>query len=172
VNDALLLVDVLNDFDHEDGDKLLASFRERRPALVDALSRARDSGLPVIYANDDYGAWDGDARAQVERARAGKGGELIDAIAPQDGDRFVVKPRYSAFDHTPLELILRDLEIERILLAGMATEMCVAQTAIAAREEGFKVTVLASACSAVDPEMERIALRYLERVVGVFVEVT
>ena len=170
MKDALLIVDVLNDFEHEDGDKLLASFRERRPALVAALERAREEGIPVIYANDNYGVWDGDARAQVERARAGQGGDLIDAIAPQEGDRFVVKPRYSAFDHTPLELVLRELEIERIRLAGMATEMCVAQTAIAAREEGFKVTVLAGACACIDPEMERIALRYLERVGGVFVE--
>jgi nicotinamidase-related amidase len=55
----------------------------------------------------------------VERARAGKGGDLIDEITPREGD-FVVKPRYSAFDHTPLELILHDLDIERILLAGTA----------------------------------------------------
>jgi nicotinamidase-related amidase len=170
MRDALLLVDVLNDFEHEDGDVLLASFRERQPALVAALSRAREREIPVIYANDNFGVWDGDARAQVERARAGKGGELVAGIVPQEGDRFVVKPRYSAFDHTPLELILRELEIERILLAGMATEMCVAQTAIAAREEGFKVTVLANACAAVDPELEQLALRYLERVGGVFVE--
>jgi nicotinamidase-related amidase len=172
MNDVLLIVDVLNDFEHEDGDKLLESFRQRQPALIEALSRARDDGVPIIYANDNYGVWDGDARAQVERARAGKGGDLIDDIAPREGDRFVVKPRYSAFDHTPLELILRELEIERILLAGTATEMCVTQTAILAREEGFKVTVLADACACIDERNERTALDYLERVVGVFVETT
>jgi nicotinamidase-related amidase len=172
MKDVLLIVDVLNDFAHEDGDKLLESFRRRQPALVAALSRARDDGVPIIYANDNYGVWDGDARAQVERARAGKGGDLINEIAPREGDRFVVKPRYSAFDHTPLELILRELEIERILLAGTATEMCVTQTAILAREEGFKVTVLADACACIDERNERIALDYLERVAGVFIETT
>jgi nicotinamidase-related amidase len=100
----------------------------------------------------------------------GPGGALIEPLAPDADDRFVVKPQYSAFDHTPLELILRGLDAERILLAGMATEMCVAQTAIGARERGFKVTVLADACACVDPENERIALAYLERVAGVFVE--
>src|SRR5881394_2090297 len=112
MKDVLLVVDVLNDFEHEDGDKLLKSFRERQPALVAALSSARERNIPVIYANDNYGVWDGDARAQVERARAGKGGDLIADIAPQEGDRFIVKPRYSAFDHTPLVLVLRELETE------------------------------------------------------------
>jgi nicotinamidase/pyrazinamidase len=96
----------------------------------------------------------------------GLGGELVAAVAPREGDRFLVKPRYSAFDHTPLDIILRELEVERILLAGTATEGCVVQTAIDAREKGFKVTVLAEACATNDPRLERVALEYLEEVVG------
>ena len=88
------------------------------------------------------------------------------AIAPQEGDRFVVKPRYSAFDHTPLELILRELEIERILLAGAATEGCVVQTAIDGRELGFKISVLVDACASPNERLEQIALAYLEEVVA------
>jgi hypothetical protein len=52
VNDALLLVDVVDDFRHEDGEALLASFRERQPRRRAALERARAS-TPVVYANDD-----------------------------------------------------------------------------------------------------------------------
>ena len=55
-------------------------------------------------------------------------------------------------------------------LAGMATEMCVTQTAIAARELGFKVTVIPGACACVDERLERIALEYLRDVVGVRLE--
>jgi nicotinamidase-related amidase len=121
----------------------------------------------VIYANDNEGVWDGNAARLVRHAiDDGPGGELVAAIAPQEGDRFVVKPRYSAFDHTPLDIILRELEIERILLAGAATEGCVVQTAIDAREKGFKVTVLTDACATNDPRLEQIALEYLEEVVG------
>ena len=79
----------------------------------------------------------------------------------------MIKPRYSAFDSTPLALILRELGIERIVLAGMTTEGCVAQTAIAGKEEGYKVTVVPPACATIHPELESIALAYLERVVGV-----
>jgi nicotinamidase-related amidase len=170
VKDALLLVDVLNDFEHEDGERLLDSFRERHEGMVRALGRARGDDLPVVYANDNYGVWDGDRQRLVKQALEGRGSDLLEAIAPADDDRFVVKPRYSAFDKTPLELILRELETERLLLAGASTEGCVAQTAIDARELGFKVSVLADACATVDEQVERVALEYLEAVVGVRVE--
>jgi nicotinamidase-related amidase len=121
----------------------------------------------VVYANDSRGVWDGDAQRLVREAvEHGLGGELVAAIAPQEGDRFVVKPRYSAFDHTPLELILHELEIERILLAGAATEGCVVQTAIDGRELGFKISVLADACASPNERLEQIALAYLEEVVA------
>jgi nicotinamidase-related amidase len=171
MKDALLLVDVVNDFRHEDGEALLDSFRRRHAALVGALEDARAAELPVVYANDNFRVWDGDAPGLVRRAvEDGRGGELVAAVAPRPGDRFVVKPRYSAFDRTPLELVLEELEVERLLLAGTATEMCVAQTAIDARELGFKVSVLVEACACVDERMEAIALEYLERVAGARLE--
>jgi nicotinamidase-related amidase len=170
MQDALLLVDVVNDFRHEDGGALLASFRHRQPRLVEALERARGA-IPVLYANDDWGRWDGNAPGLVTDAIVnGLGGDVVAEVAPADGEPIVLKPRYSAFDSTPLGLLLESLEIERILLAGMATEMCVAQTAIAGRELGYKVTVLAGACACVDDRLEQIALEYLADVVGVHIE--
>jgi nicotinamidase-related amidase len=170
MKDALLLVDVIQDFEHEAGDALLESFRTRHAGLRRALAEARANGLPVIYANDNRGIWDGDAGGLIRGAIAGRGGDLVAAVAPEPGDRFVVKPRYSAFDHTPLVLILRELKIERILLAGAATEMCVVQTAIDAKEEGLKVTILADACVTTDERMERLAFEYAEKIVGAVVE--
>jgi nicotinamidase-related amidase len=170
VRDALLLVDVLNDFEHEDGERLLASFRERHDGMVRALGRARGEDVPVVYANDNYGVWDGDRQRLARQALEGRGGDLLEALAPGEDDAFVVKPRYSAFDKTPLELILRELETERLLLAGASTEGCVAQTAIDARELGFKISVLADACATVDEKVEQVALAYLEAVVGARIE--
>jgi nicotinamidase-related amidase len=169
VNDALVLVDVFQRFDHEDGDALLASYRERSGGMKDLLGRARAAGVPVVYVND-ADRWDSDAPGLVRRAlEEGRGGELVAELAPEEGDRFVLKPRYSIFDHTPLVLLLRELEIERLLLAGAATEMCVVQSAIDARELGFKVTIVADACATTDEELERLTFEYAERVVGAFV---
>jgi nicotinamidase/pyrazinamidase len=167
VRDALLVIDVITDFSHPDGDALLASFRERQPALEAALDDARARGIPVIYVNDSDGSWDWDVPGWIGRTlEASPAGTLQEGVAPRAGDAFIRKPRYSAFDHTPLEVILSDLETERVLLAGAATEMCIVQTAIDAREIGLKVTILASACATVDPEDEDVGLAYAERIVG------
>jgi nicotinamidase-related amidase len=167
VKDGLLIVDVFNDFDHEDGAELLASFHERVPAMVDAIAAARVAEIPVVYVNDQLERWDGDAPGLVRFALARRpGGEVIAPLAPEPGDRFLLKPRYSAFDHTALELLLRELEIERVLLIGSATEGCVVQTGIDAREAGFKVTIVADACATNDSGLAEIALRYAEEVGG------
>jgi nicotinamidase-related amidase len=166
VKSALLVVDVITDFEHPDGDKLLASFAQAQLSLEAALASAREHDIPVVYANDNRGLWDGDREALVERALHGRGGGLVAGVVPHAGDRFLIKPRYSAFDLTPLELILSSLDIERVLLCGTTTEMCVAQTAIAARERGFKVSILVDACAHIDKSNASIALQYLERVVG------
>jgi len=169
VRDALVLIDVVNLFDHEDGERLLASFRERLSGFEELLERSRTNGVPVVYANDSAGRWDSDAPGLVEAALEGPGGDVVRALAPRDGERFVLKPRYSIFDHTPLSILLEELEVERLLLAGGATEMCVVQSAIDARELGYKVTIVPDACAAVDLEMERVSLEYAERVVGAWV---
>lgn len=168
--DALLLVDVFDDFQHEDGAALLRSFEAAQPHMLRALADARTARVPVLYANDTKGHWHGDRSLLLERALRGPAGDLIRPLAPADDDRFVVKPRYSAFDLTPLELILDELGITRLLLAGATTEMCVAQTAIAARERELEVTLLLDACAHIDADDARIAVAYLERVVGVWVE--
>jgi nicotinamidase-related amidase len=118
MNDGLLVVDVFNDFDHKDGDALLASFHERVPAMVEAIMAARAAEI-----------------------RARPGGEVIPPLTPARSDRFVLKSRYSALDHTALVLLLQELQIERIVLIGSAVEGCVVQTGIDAREAGFKVTI-------------------------------
>ena len=170
MKDALLLIDVLNDFGHEDGDKLLASFRERMPGFRGVLAHARGGAIPVVYSNDMKGRWDSDAPALVQEALGGRGGDVIAEIAPQPGDCVVLKPRYSAFDHTPLVLLLRELEVERLLLAGGATERCLVQSAIDARELGFKVTIVTDACATTDERLERLSFEYADRVVGAYLQ--
>ena len=164
-SDALVLVDVLADFGHDGGAELFAAFQRSLPALVDAVAAARAAAIQVVYANDDFGTWSGDRRAVLAEARRrAPQPELLDLLAPRDGDAFLTKPRYSAFDHTPLDLLLEERGTSRLLLAGTATEMCVAQTAIDAREAGYQATVLVRACAAVNDRHAALALEYVERV--------
>jgi nicotinamidase-related amidase len=94
--------------------------------------------------------------------------DVIDDFRHSDGEALLASFR-SAFDLTPLPLLLRELGAQRLILVGATTEMCVAQTAIDARERGYKVTVLADACACVDPTAEQTALSNLRSVTGTFV---
>jgi ureidoacrylate peracid hydrolase len=167
VNDVLVVLDVFNDFEHDDGDRLLDSLRTRLPALRAALDGARAAGTPVVYVNDRSGSWSGDRAELLERASCGKGGDLVAQLLPQPEEPLLLKSRYSAFDHTDLELLLGELAAERLILVGASTEGCVVQTGIDARELRFKVTILTSACATVDPEREQVALRYANEVAGI-----
>lgn len=170
IRDVLLVIDVIDDFGHEDGDRLLACFRARIGAMQQALTSARAAEVPVVYANDNRGIWDADRnRLLREAAEHGPGADVVVPLLPRHGERFVMKPRYSAFDLTPLPLLLTSLAAERLVLMGASSEMCVTQTAIDAREQGFKVTVLRDACACIDAELERVALAYLREVTGTFV---
>jgi biuret amidohydrolase len=168
---ALLVVDAIDDFAHDGADALLDSFRRRAAGMEAALSGARGAGIPVVYVNDAKGRWDGDGPGHVRDAiERGRGGEVIDRLAPRPGELFFFKRRYSAFDNTPLGQVLADLGVEHVLLMGAATEGCVVQTGIDARELGLKTNILASACATVDEELERLALDYAERVAGIRVD--
>jgi nicotinamidase-related amidase len=169
VTDALLLVDVLKDFRHEDGDALLESFRRRHGALVSLLSDTRARGVPVVYAND-RGRHRAPEAVVREAIKEGKAGELVAEVAPAEGEKVVLKDAYSAFEATELRGVLAGLGVRRVLVAGAATEMCVFQTAMDAQRAGFEVSVRGDASASVDVDNERVALDYLERVLRLEVD--
>src|SRR5204862_1424997 len=161
------LVDVIADFGHEDGSALFAAFEQVLPACRDAVAEARTRGVPVVYANDDFGTWSGDRDAVLAEARRrAPKPEAIDDIAPAPDDAFLTKPRYSAFDHTPLELLLRERGTRRVLRAGTAPEMCVAQTATGAGDAGGQAAGRGPASPSVDDPNAALAVQSLERVGG------
>jgi nicotinamidase-related amidase len=161
------VVDVFNDFDHEDGDQLLDSFRERAAQMRQTIDLARDHDIPLIYVNDEHGCWNSNAPGLVQDALEAKGGDLVRPLVPEFNEPVLLKHRYSAFDHTPLDILLEERNVRRVVLIGAATEGCVVQTVIDARELGLKASIVVDACATTDPELEAVALRYAQRVVGV-----
>jgi nicotinamidase-related amidase len=165
--DALVVIDVFNDFEHEDGEVLLASFRDRAGRMAKTIDEAHRANVPVIYVNDDRGKWDSDVTRLVAEAVGGPGGDVLAPLVPKPDDRVLVKHRYSAFDRTALDLLLGSLAVERVVLIGGATEGCIVQTAIDAREHDLKATIVVAACATANGELETTALRYADEVGGV-----
>jgi isochorismate hydrolase len=106
---ALLQVDVINPLDFPEADQLLRYALPAAEKLADLKRRARQAGVPVIYANDNFGRWRSDLTAVVERCRKPgcKGGPLAKRLHPGKDDYHVLKPKHSAFFSTTLDTLLR-----------------------------------------------------------------
>jgi nicotinamidase-related amidase len=160
---ALLLVDVINAFDFEGCEGLVAAAERAAPRIVALRERARAAGVPVIYVNDNFGQWRSDFRATVEACRRPDqpGHRVTDALVPGDGDYFVLKPRHSAFYCTALEVLLSRLKARRLVIVGFATNICVLFTANDAHMRGYQVVVPCDCTAANDETSARQALEQM-----------
>jgi nicotinamidase-related amidase len=139
---ALLLIDVINDFDFPEGNQLLKHARPMARILLRLKRRAQKAGVPVIYVNDNFGQWKSDFRRTVDYcAREGRGGDIVNLLRPEENDYFVLKPKHSGFFSTTLETLLRYLETQSLILTGIAGNFCVLFTSNDAYMRDFNLFV-------------------------------
>ncbi|MGC4153425.1 MAG: isochorismatase family cysteine hydrolase [Propionicimonas sp.] len=169
---ALLLVDVYGE-GFDDGQRpqtpaLMSSWeiweRQRtvvQSVLVPLASAWRAAGLPVVYVENRYPdlAWQGGAFAEWWRVSTGfdvrtvihtegRQAEYSPGIAPVEGDFVLPKPFDNAFCATPLDLLLRNLGVEHLVVAGFAAECCVLATIQGASEHGLRPVLVRDGCLA------------------------
>lgn len=143
---ALLLIDVINDFDFPEADQLLRYARPMAKKLLRLKRRAQKAGVPVIYVNDNFGRWKSDFRRTVEHCANARGSELVRLLRPEESDYFVLKPKHSGFFSTTLETLLRYLETQSLILTGIAGNFCVLFTANDAYMRDFNLLVPSDCC--------------------------
>jgi nicotinamidase-related amidase len=161
---AILVIDVINDFEFPEAEQLLAFAEQAVPRMDTLLHRARQSHVPVIYVNDNFGRWRSDFHSTVARCSepARRGAALVRRLTPTSEDYFVLKPRHSGFFRTPLELLLHELGSDALVLCGFSTHSCVTLTAHEAHMRGFRVFVPCDTTAAPSEELRDGALRQLE----------
>ncbi len=162
VKSAVIVIDMLNRYEHEDADPLRESVREMVGHLSSLITEAREREIPVVYVNDNHQDWTAGRRELVAEALRGAEPELVEPIVPPDDAPFVVKARHSVFYGTQLEYMLRHLGVERLVLTGQVTEQCVLYSALDAYVRHFEVVVAPDAVAHIDPELARAALRMME----------
>ena len=160
---ALIVIDMLNEYDHEDADVLVESVRTALPAMRRLVERAAAQATPTVYVNDNYGDWAAGRPEIVERAIAGRARDLVEPIAPADGTWFISKARHSIFYETQLEYLLREQEVERVVLVGQVTEQCILYSALDAYVRRFEVAVPSDAVAGIHSDLADAALRMMER---------
>jgi nicotinamidase-related amidase len=163
--DALLVIDVLNDLEFPGGETILPWALKLASRLAAFRARAHRHGLPVIYANDNFGFWHSSADEVYAHATrpSVRGREIGRKLKPARRDYFILKPRHSAFFATSLIPLLEFLQVKRLILAGIATNLCVLFTAHDAHMHGYPMLVLSDCCAAESDFDHNFALGQLER---------
>jgi len=152
---ALLLIDVINDLDFPEANRLLRFARPMARKILRLKERAKKAGVPVIYVNDNFGRWQSDFRRQVQHCLRAKsrGHEVVKLLQPEEDDYFVLKPKHSGFFSTTLETLLRYLGSKTLIITGIAGNFCVLFTANDAFMRDYDL-IIPSDCTASNSSAE------------------
>ena len=149
---ALVVVDMQNDFVHQGGSLLVPDAEATIPAINRLLQFARAHGIRVVYSQDTHRDGDPEWRIWPEHAREGTWGwEIVDELAPAQGDVVLRKLRYDAFYGTPLDHLLRLWDMDTLVICGTVANLCVHYTAASAALRWYDVVIPRDAISALDP---------------------
>jgi len=168
--EALLVIDMLNDFVLEGAPLEVPETRRVVPAIRREMDAARKRGDPVIYLCDTHEPDDREFSKfgwPAHAVRGTKGGEVISELKPGPGDIVIPKTTYSGFYHTALEDHLKRLGIDSLRLTGCVTHICILFTASDAVLRDYKVTVVENGVAGISREDHDAALRIMKNVLGV-----
>jgi nicotinamidase-related amidase len=163
---ALLVVDMLNPYEHPQADRLAERVADALPGVRALLGRAGEEGTAVVYVNDNYGDWNSSSEELARQAMGGAHPELVEPVLPREGQSFVVKARHSTFYQTPLEYLLDQMAVGRLVFSGQVTEQCILYSALDAYVRHFDVVVATDAVAAIYDDLGAAALKLMERNMG------
>lgn len=163
---ALLIIDMINALEFEDAEEMEARAIDAARSVAALKQRCREAGIPAIYANDNFGRWRSDFREVVDRVLHGdvRGRPIAEMLRPERDDYFVLKPKHSAFFETTLETLLRYLGVRRLIMTGIAGDICVKLTASDAYMRDYAIYVPADCTASLDPAENEHMLAYVRRV--------
>jgi ureidoacrylate peracid hydrolase len=159
---AVLVVDMLNEFCKEGGAMVLPGYEALIEPQTRLIAAARAAGAPVVFVVDTHRR---NMRREREFAKRtphcieGEWGcQVIDELAPREDDIFVVKRRYSGFFNTDLDLTLKDMAVDTVIVIGVVTNICVRSTVHDAFFHGYQVVVPEDCVAATGPREQESSL--------------
>ena len=168
--EALLIIDMLNDFVLEGASLEVPETKEKIPAIKKELENARAEDRPVIYVCDAHDKDDKEFSkfGWPPHAVAGtKGAEVVDELKPEKGDIVIKKKTYSSFHNTSLDETLKNLGVDSLRLTGCVTHICILFAASDAVLRDYKVTVVKDGVAGLSKEDHDAAIRIMKNVLGV-----
>ncbi len=161
--EALLVIDMLNDFVKEGAPLEVPAARKIIPSIKQKIQWARENEVSVIYICDSHRTQDLEFKWWPSHAVEGTPGACVVAeISPEKGDFIIKKRRYSAFLGTELDILLRELNIRTLHLTGILTNVCVLYTACDAVMRNYEVIVYSNCVASISSEDHQFALRQMK----------
>lgn len=176
---ALILIDMEYGFIDPASPHCIAMAWDTIPACEAAIAAAREKGIPIVFITRNYrpdgsdvectrhASWSAGGRSM---APGSYGADAPESLRPRPGDYAIVKPRWSAFFGTELDLILRRLGVRTVILAGTTTPNCIRTTCYDANSLDYNVVVLTDCTSSQTPEIQQANLADMERMGAVLMD--
>lgn len=160
------MIDWINDLEFEGADRLLEAALPAARNIANLKQLAKKAGIPAIYVNDNFGKWQSDFKKIVTHCLKDnvRGEPLARLLLPEDDDYFVSKPKHSGFYSTTLDLLLKHLGAQNLILTGIAGNNCVLFTANDAYMRDFKIFVPADCVVSETKEENEYALKQMQKV--------
>ncbi|WP_375443743.1 isochorismatase family cysteine hydrolase [uncultured Fibrella sp.] len=165
---ALLIIDMINDLEFPEGPDFLAPTLAAANQIAALKQRAKAAGIPVIYVNDNFGKWRSNfddllAHCLTDDVR---GKPVVERIRPNDDDYMVLKPKHSIFFATTLETLLTYLQVNTLIMTGIAADVCVQFSAIDAYVRDLKLIIPPDCIASGSDKNTQDAIAYMQRVLS------
>lgn len=172
---ALIIIDMENGFINSESVHCIKNAKATIPACQKAVEIAREKGIPVFFVKRQYrgdgsdveltryNSWIKGGKSMQPDSKGSNSDEFPPELSPAEKDYIIVKPRWSAFFQTELDLILRRLHIQTVILAGTTTPNCIRTTCYDANSLEYNVVILEDCCSSQTEEIQRVNIEDMGR---------
>ncbi|MFD1019345.1 isochorismatase family cysteine hydrolase [Thalassobacillus hwangdonensis] len=161
---AVVFIDLINDFNFKHGEQLLHHTYHILPNIMKLKQFAQEHQMPIIYVNDHYGRWRADLQQLYDHCLSPETEKLLKAITPSVDDFFLIKPKHSGFYQSSLQSLLYELGVKRLILSGVAGNICVLFTANDAYMREYALWVPENAVASTNDRDNEFALLTMKQV--------
>jgi ureidoacrylate peracid hydrolase len=159
---GIVVIDMLNEFCKPGGAMVLPGYERLVAPQKTVIDAGRAAGSPVLFVADTHRKNVRQDREFLKRTshclEGSWGAQVIDELEPRPDDLYIVKRRYSAFFNTDLDLTLRDLRVDTLVIVGVVTNICVRSTVHDAFFLGYQVVVPEDCVAATGPREQESSL--------------
>ncbi|MBA9029365.1 MULTISPECIES: isochorismatase family cysteine hydrolase [Bacillaceae] len=161
---ALLIIDMINDFKFTHGDMLLKHTIPIIQPILTLKNICKENGYPIIYINDHYNLWQANYNKIIALCKNEKNTQIIEQIIPDEDDYFLIKPKHSAFYGTSLHTLLHHLKVDQLTITGIAGNICVLFTANDAYMREYPLWIPENCLASASPDDNQYALTMMKNV--------